>query len=291
MPIPESGPHAHGHPSGLPVPANRSRGERKLAAAQSLPSRKRGTAARTRRGSASSPGPCPGPRDVDVGESHVEGSTQGDALNERLRPGHAPTQGRALRRGSHRARIRRACEARGTPPDARRGSDGPRCLDEVAAVDLGRDLQPLAFEAHAVVPIDRALVVFAHDVGQSRTDEGHEGRPRLGRRHRALLVECRPVVFDQRTVRTLHRVDALGGKLLGQPFPRFRGGRPCAHTPPTAAPPPPGSVASPASLHRPSSNRIFRTSCSSSVRLMGHLLKGLRETGQSTYYTGQITCS
>ena len=42
-----------------------------------------------------------------------------------------------------------------------------------------------------------------------------------------------------------------------------------------------------------SSNRIFRTSCSSSVRLMAHLLVGgPHETGQSTcYYTGQTTCS
>ena len=41
-----------------------------------------------------------------------------------------------------------------------------------------------------------------------------------------------------------------------------------------------------------SSNRIFPASCSSAVRLMGHLLKALHETGQLTrYYTGQTTCS
>ena len=174
------------------------------AAAGSASSPRRRTAARAIQAHA------PAPRDVDVGKSHVEGSTQGDALNERLRPGRAPTQGRALRRGSHRARTRRACAARGTPPDARRGSDGPRCLDEVAAVDLGRNLQPLALEAHTVVPIDRALVVLAHDVGQSGADEGYEGRAGFGRRHRELLVERRPVVLGQIAVRVLHRVDAPG---------------------------------------------------------------------------------
>ena len=49
------------------------------------------------------------------------------------------------------------------------------------------------------------------------------------------------------------------------------------------------------SCHPPqaSPNRIFRISCSSSVRLMGHLLIGRpHETGQSTcYYTGQTACS
>ena len=34
-------------------------------------------------------------------------------------------------------------------------------LDEVAAVGLGRNLQPLGLEAYAVVAGDRALVVLA----------------------------------------------------------------------------------------------------------------------------------
>ena len=53
-------------------------------------------------------------------------------------------------------------------------------LDEVAAVGLGGDLQPLALEAHTVVPTDRALMVLAQDVGQPRTDEGEP--PRESRR-------------------------------------------------------------------------------------------------------------
>ena len=83
-------------------------------------------------------------------------------------------------------------------------------------MSLGGDLQPLALEAHTVVPIDRALVVLAHDVSQSRIDEGHEGRPRLRSGHRELLVERPPVVLGQIAVRPSHRVNAPSGKLLGR---------------------------------------------------------------------------
>ena len=71
-------------------------------------------------------------------------------------------------------------------------------------------------------------------------------------------------------------------------------------TPKRAARTPPASDAASScvrrlSCHPPqaSPNRIFRISCSSSVRLMGHLLIGRpHETGQSTcYYTGQTACS
>ena len=46
----------------------------------------------------------------------VRAATHRQALSERLRlaRGGAPTRARVLRRGSHRARTRRACEARGT---------------------------------------------------------------------------------------------------------------------------------------------------------------------------------
>ena len=120
----------------------------------------------------------------------------GGTFSEPLR--HRPARrARRLPPERRRTRTRPACAARGTSPDARRGNDAPRCLDEVAAMGLGRDLQPLALEAHAVVPAHRALVVLAQHIGQSRTDEGHEGRPRLGGRDRELLVERPPVVLGQ----------------------------------------------------------------------------------------------
>ena len=88
--------------------------------------------------------------------------------------GNRPARGIRAPPGSRRTRTRRACAARGTQPCTRRGKTvypHPR-LDEVAAVGLGGDLQPLAFEAHTVVPTDRVLMVLAQDVGQPRTDEG-----------------------------------------------------------------------------------------------------------------------
>lgn len=49
-------------------------------------------------------------------------------------------------------------------------------LDVVAAVPVGRNLQDQAFETHAVVLADRALVLFAQQLIQVPTQEGHEGR-------------------------------------------------------------------------------------------------------------------
>ena len=103
-------------------------------------------------------------------------------------------------------------------------------LDEVAAVGLGRNLQALALEAHAVVSPDGALVVLAQDVGQSGADEGHEGAARLGRRHRELLVDRRAVELGEIAVRLSHRGDAVCGELLGQAF--LMGGK-HAFAPPT----------------------------------------------------------
>ena len=64
------------------------------------------------------------------------------------------------------------------------------------------------------------------------------------------------------------------------------------HTPLTASPLLPGSAASPANPHPLQQNRIFRVSCSYSVRLILSRLLTDYETGQITCYKpGQFICS
>ena len=100
-------------------------------------------------------------------------------------------------------------------------------LDEVAAVGLGGDLEPLALEAHAVVCGDRSLVVFAQHVGQSRADKRHEGTAGLGRGHRRHLPRWRghrdrPLPRGCRPRTACHR-RALGWKPRPlRPAPRRR---------------------------------------------------------------------
>jgi hypothetical protein len=170
-------------------------------------------------------------------------------------------------------------------------------LDVVAAVPVRRDLQHQALKADAIGVAHRALKLLAENVVQRATEAGDKGRAfLLDEEHGVARIVS--VIHGHPEVPELPRHPLVATSILMQHQAGPR--RACSTRAMLAFPG--GFGRQPGFLQwvsrlacQPlyaSSNRIFRVSCSHSVRLMSSHLLTDYETGQITCYKpGQFICS